>query len=726
MARTRNVSVRISTEGVSSSMEQIEEFGEQGARSLGKIERGIGLILKAGVGFIAFNVALNGVRNAIGFLEDAVDRASRLADASDALGVGAESLQRWELAAKEAGIESEQFENLLGKLNVKLGEAREGNQKAVESFAALGIGWQDLQGLNTEAAFLAVADAIAKIEDPAKRAALAADLLGERLGPKVQGFLAKGGEAINRAADDIARLGGVLDDEAIKKADEVGDAFDEMGTAIGNFAAGVAIDLLPSAETVRSFGRDVLGTANAVYDTIRDLVGLDPKNYQAARRRFDVANEELRTALKERQELTRDLAYTTLGEDVREQKSEGISGQIGRALRDQAAALQAMNEFERKAAEAKNRVARKMAEPLPSPEIERPRLGARKDSGPSDAEREAAAIKALRAELDPLTAAQERYNESLTFLANSDAPDRVELMTALFLTNEEAIDRSTGKTKEASAAERELNKRREEGARITESVRTPIEDLNAELARLTDLADDNTISWETFTKAVAAAEGRFKETQEAGESLAEELTRAFEGFGRRSAKALADVAVGLDEANVSAENLLQTLGSEVLEQLIFKSITGPLSEGLGEVIGGLFSSGGGWWGFADGAAFDNGRLARFALGGVVTRPTLFPMADGMGLMGEAGPEGVLPLMRGHDGRLGVEAHGGGGVVVNIIDQRGANAAPVERRERRGRDGRREIDFYIRDSVNRQIAQGGFDDAMGQSYGLCRVPQVMRG
>lgn len=54
----------------------------------------------------------------------------------------------------------------------------------------------------------------------------------------------------------------------------------------------------------------------------------------------------------------------------------------------------------------------------------------------------------------------------------------------------------------------------------------------------------------------------------------------------------------------------------------------------------------------------------FATGGIVTGPTTFPMRGGTGLMGEAGPEAIMPLARGPDGKLGVRA-GGGGQAVNI-------------------------------------------------------------
>ena len=59
-------------------------------------------------------------------------------------------------------------------------------------------------------------------------------------------------------------------------------------------------------------------------------------------------------------------------------------------------------------------------------------------------------------------------------------------------------------------------------------------------------------------------------------------------------------------------------------------------------------------GAAYGAAFEGGNVIPFARGGVFERPTLFPMARGIGLMGEAGPEAVLPLRRLPSGRLGVE------------------------------------------------------------------------
>jgi lambda family phage tail tape measure protein len=70
---------------------------------------------------------------------------------------------------------------------------------------------------------------------------------------------------------------------------------------------------------------------------------------------------------------------------------------------------------------------------------------------------------------------------------------------------------------------------------------------------------------------------------------------------------------------------------------------------------------------ANGNVFAQNGIQKFAMGGVVNRPTIFPFANGTGLMGEAGPEAIMPLQRAANGKLGVIASGGGttNVVVNV-------------------------------------------------------------
>ena len=103
-------------------------------------------------------------------------------------------------------------------------------------------------------------------------------------------------------------------------------------------------------------------------------------------------------------------------------------------------------------------------------------------------------------------------------------------------------------------------------------------------------------------------------------------------------------------------------------------------------------------GFAKGGTFTNG---------VVNNPTIFKFARGskFGVMGEAGPEAVMPLTRSSDGSLGVRAVGGNGgseVVVNVINNSNATARTEERQTSHGK----EIDVIIDQMVSGKISEQG--------------------
>lgn len=65
---------------------------------------------------------------------------------------------------------------------------------------------------------------------------------------------------------------------------------------------------------------------------------------------------------------------------------------------------------------------------------------------------------------------------------------------------------------------------------------------------------------------------------------------------------------------------------------------------------------------ADGGVYRSAGLSQYS-GSIVNRPTFFAFAKGAGVMGEAGPEAILPLRRGADGKLGVVAAGSGGMAM---------------------------------------------------------------
>jgi len=115
-----------------------------------------------------------------------------------------------------------------------------------------------------------------------------------------------------------------------------------------------------------------------------------------------------------------------------------------------------------------------------------------------------------------------------------------------------------------------------------------------------------------------------------------------------------------------AINIIQQIMDILIWQPLIASLTNSISgaitgsAGGGGAMGGIIGS---IFGFQKGGAFSSGNIIPFANGGVVGSPTMFGMSGGRtGLMGEAGPEAIMPLKRGSDGKLGVE--GGGNVTVH--------------------------------------------------------------
>jgi lambda family phage tail tape measure protein len=140
-----------------------------------------------------------------------------------------------------------------------------------------------------------------------------------------------------------------------------------------------------------------------------------------------------------------------------------------------------------------------------------------------------------------------------------------------------------------------------------------------------------------------------------------------------------------------AASILADTARMIIQQLVLKTIMQALGFGSPFAKAGLnltgvgalataipgFNLGGASSGItyaanAMGNIFAQNGIQKFARGGIVDRPTMFPFAKGIGLMGEAGPEAIMPLRRGPNGRLGVESVGGGVNVTVNVDANGSN------------------------------------------------------
>jgi phage-related minor tail protein len=159
-----------------------------------------------------------------------------------------------------------------------------------------------------------------------------------------------------------------------------------------------------------------------------------------------------------------------------------------------------------------------------------------------------------------------------------------------------------------------------------------------------------------------------------------------DSFGRE----LGDVSIELERIGDLADGVARSISTAfrgaLLDGKSFKSVLGDIARSfadialkaairpLGDLVGGLVGN------LFAGTNPALGTVTPFAKGGVIATPSYFPMAGGLGLAGEAGPEAIMPLARGADGRLGVA--GGGGAVhvtfnVTASDARSFAASEAE-------------------------------------------------
>ncbi|MBH2615956.1 phage tail tape measure protein [Serratia ureilytica] len=149
----------------------------------------------------------------------------------------------------------------------------------------------------------------------------------------------------------------------------------------------------------------------------------------------------------------------------------------------------------------------------------------------------------------------------------------------------------------------------------------------------------------------------------------------------RTSGMMFDLLTGTQNFKQSMLGLMTTMTQSIIQQLIdlamqalltrtilstFMNIGsgllgGAASAGAGAAGSGAMGMPTGWQGYvpnAKGGVYASPSLSAFS-GQIVSNPTLFAFARGAGLMGEAGPEAIMPLKRGADGSLGVRAIGGG-------------------------------------------------------------------
>lgn len=591
---------------------------ETGLAALGSTMRKVGLglaVAAAGLG-----AAIKGQLNA----------ADEMGKAAQKFGVGVEELSRLNYAAKLSDVSLETLGTGLRALSKNMLAASDGSKAAGKLFADLGVSVTDSAGKmrSSEAVLQDVADVLSKMPDGAEKTALAMKVFGKS-GAELLPMLNGGKTGLQAMAEEANRLGVVIDAKTAKSAENFNDNLTRLGAAMGGLVMQITAALAPTLEKLSQWAVDVSNAFGQLSPETRNMIvqiGAIVGVVSAAAASFGVLGLALSPLTVTISAIAAGalLIYENWGniaawfsqqwttiKTATEEAWAAVQAAIGGAIDyvqgkwdDFVASLKAAVQIAKDVATAVKEAM--TATPLaPGGGFEGGGGGGGKSGG----------FGAGRNVFDGVV---EGLNSGVVE-REAEISDIADTVTDIF--KREWQIQSPSKVFQAI------------GQFLSEGLSIGITEGKPKVDTAMDELGD-------------AIEGKADSFKSAFESMRATLSSTFTG--------LVTGALSFKDA------LSQVIGklAEMLAQSAFDGLMGAGGDGL---LGGILKL----FGFANGGAFQGGRVMAFASGGVVSGATAFAMQGGLGVMGEAGPEAIMPLARGRGGKLGVVAQGGGSSRVQI-------------------------------------------------------------
>lgn len=235
---------------------RLDSLGEAGKKAssdlstLKNIEIGklaLGGIQAATTAFLSLTGAVTGaVKSVTSFALSVGQELDALNDVANRTGVNVEALQAYARAAADTGVAVDTFAKQIQKLTINIGKASL-DEKERKKFEELGITFENLKKQTPEKQFEQIVDAIAKIADPAERAAKAVEFFGKG-GIELGELFTLGPGALTKMREEAIALGQVVDADAVKAIDNMNDSFAAVqatikglvGTILGELAGPIS------------------------------------------------------------------------------------------------------------------------------------------------------------------------------------------------------------------------------------------------------------------------------------------------------------------------------------------------------------------------------------------------------------------------------------------------------------------------------------------------------
>ena len=665
--------------------------------------------LKGAIGGFAAAIAGSAIVGGLSaIVKRSIDAGDELFNLQAKSGIAANALIGIGNAAKLADVDMATLGKGITKLNINLVNAAQGNEDLARKFAALGVTVKDAEGqvIPADKALKQIADRFADMPDGAQKAAAAIALFGKAGADLIP--------LLNEGAASMEKFTYKIGEDFAARSDLFNDTITEFGIKTQGFALELTDALLPALQSILEVFGDLFDTkqdwsalftviiggfrtvATVIYATIKlvdvaikGLVGYYTAIGKVLKGDFAGAADVVKNTLGGLlQQANRDFAQ------IQKIWTDAPSPGTGRRTGGQNMPLDTSAADAKADAEAKKR-AREADKRAREAETLQDRINAltekandftrsltRQTQDLNDAYKDVGAtpvqqilndraealknntrnINDLIRQLDKLKMEVEEiggvFDKSYfaKFLgdlaaAQNKLDDAIQLQSFKDLLP--SLDDYNLKIQEIQNRKKEL---------------TAVEQLNAQinLLQLDILAATNPALAEHIrllrerAGALDVATQKQKDDENSfGANFAEKFKSYYDSIANLGAQ-VGDTVVntfkGLEDAltefvvtgKANFADLAKSIIADIARIAIKQAIIKPLMGGIGDFFGIKLS--------AKGNVFAENGIQPFARGGIVDKPTLFPFANGTGLMGEAGPEAIMPLKRGADGKLGVAAN----------------------------------------------------------------------
>jgi lambda family phage tail tape measure protein len=659
--------------------------GENDIKRLGNSMQGVqGKVknLKMAVGGLSTAFKALGAALAIGAFAKSTQDALQLADAvgklSTRTGVAANTLFAYRNAAELADVSNEQLNTGLLQLSKNMLEAAKGTETYASAFRALGIAVTDESGQlrGADEVFEDIADRFAQLPDGATKAAVAMRLFG-RSGAQLIPLL-------NGGSDALTKLGFGLSAEFTEKAQLFNDTMAGIGRRFREIQLQILDYFLPTFQMIGDAFADLFQGSSGDWKAFGALIAGVLRGVGAA----------VYATIAGVRFLSRVIGDLVAIADAALKRDFGKVGEIAtRGLKETGAQFQT----------DRRNLSQLLGGGLANQRPDRTGYSRRLMGGAFDVENllgggAAASDKAAKEK----AAADKKAAEEAAKLAEAQRKGYMASLLQL-----QVSQSALAVAKEADPLKRlelEFEERKRllmvEFAEAAQSSLTTAQDMNIERKLAIDLDALAIEKQKALEEATKSSGKTFKESF--GDKM-EEYKKSLADFGGQAAGVVINAFQGMEDALTTfvttgkanfrdlANSIIADITRIAIRQAIIKPLVGALFPDVKNANGNVFAANG---------------IVPFAKGGIVDRPMVFPFArGGIGLMGEAGPEAIMPLKRGPGGRLGVEASGGGqGVVVNVnVDAQGTS---VQGDQSRAGNLGRAIAEAVRNEIVVQKRPGG--------------------